>query len=334
MSSPAVIQSVLEAPLARLKRLGLERPPQHTLGRYLRLLAEQGLLSRTAVESYLDVCERVVFGRAMVQLDQARCAADAIEHELDALPGDGELLAQTAAALYPPPPPAVAAEPDDDGDEPESPCPQPGESAEVPASPELEALTIGSLGRWRRAVVVSGLVVWSVLMVTAGYLGEELIDRGIGEIGYRFFGRPRYTRLEIVRRRAGENPHDLGAWRSWADAAARAGNETEAIVALQYLIARRPEDPRLLNRLAWLLLTADQAHARDPRQAIVLAERAYALSTAPNITDTLAEAAFQNGDAARAVRLEEQALAAVEGGDGFFRRQLARFRAGLEQQQR
>ena len=45
---------------------------------------------------------------------------------------------------------------------------------------------------------------------------------------------------------------------------------------------------------------------------------------------SLAESAFQNGDAARAVALEQDALARVRGDDSFYREQLERFRQAAQ----
>jgi len=189
------------------------------------------------------------------------------------------------------------------------------------------------LGRLVVAVVVA--VAWSALMLGLGVVGRPLLARWWADLRVEVLGAPQLVtaeeRLRLARERAARQPGATDAWLLYANRAEDLGRSAEAVLALRHVVARHPEDPELLNNLAWLYCTAADPVARDPVQALGLAERAYALSRAPHIADTLAEAAFQSGDVLRAVVLEEEALRRAADNREFYRRQLARFRAATEE---
>lgn len=86
-----------------------------------------------------------------------------------------------------------------------------------------------------------------------------------------------------------------------------------------------PDDPSLLNELAWLKARSG-LHVQEGYE---LALKAVALEPDnPAFLDTLAEAAFRLGKVHQAIELEERALE-LRPGDAFMLEQLARFRAGL-----
>jgi len=99
----------------------------------------------------------------------------------------------------------------------------------------------------------------------------------------------------------------------------------EAEAAYERSLALRGDDPEVLNNLAWLLLTAEQSRWRDPKRALVLAERAATLSEHSHILDTLAEAYWQNGQVEKAVATEKRALEIAKKNREYYREQLARF---------
>lgn len=70
------------------------------------------------------------------------------------------------------------------------------------------------------------------------------------------------------------------------------------------------QEAQHLNGQAWNMLTSKDPKRRDPAEALKRAERAVELTkrTDPAILDTYAEALFQNGDAARALEIEQYAL--------------------------
>ncbi len=88
-----------------------------------------------------------------------------------------------------------------------------------------------------------------------------------------------------------------------------------------------PANPETLNNLAWLLLAADDQALLDPPRALALAQQAARRVPVPaHILDTLATAYWANGDRARAITLERQALASAPDNRPYYEEQLQRFR--------
>lgn len=85
------------------------------------------------------------------------------------------------------------------------------------------------------------------------------------------------------------------------------------VVATALLSISRDRLIEDLNNLAFELLTAPDAEARNPAKALILARRANHLAGGghPLILDTLALALFETGDVARAIETQRVALAAL-----------------------
>jgi tetratricopeptide (TPR) repeat protein len=92
------------------------------------------------------------------------------------------------------------------------------------------------------------------------------------------------------------------------------GRLADTVLHYREAVRIRPDFRTALNNLAWLLATARDPALRDPALAVSLAERAAALSPAPDpsVADTLAAALAAAGRYDEAVRVAEQALAQVE----------------------
>jgi tetratricopeptide (TPR) repeat protein len=94
-------------------------------------------------------------------------------------------------------------------------------------------------------------------------------------------------------------------------------------------LSQDPDNPTLMNDLAWLCARCDQKLT----EALDLAQRAVAAEPfEAAYIDTLAEVQFRLGNAAEAARLEARALE-LEPGDSFMTRQLERFRSGVNSKQ-
>ncbi len=94
-----------------------------------------------------------------------------------------------------------------------------------------------------------------------------------------------------VETRAENNPALL---RALGDYLLSHHQEKLAVEVYSRALHKAPEDPWLLNNLAWVLLTARDPEVRNPGLALKLARRAARHLGAPEILDTLAEAYFQN----------------------------------------
>lgn len=102
----------------------------------------------------------------------------------------------------------------------------------------------------------------------------------------------------------------------------------EAVAAYEKSLSFQPNNPEVLNNLAWLCLTAEKKAWRNPGRALDLARRAAAINARSHILDTLAEAQWQNGESAQAVATERQALESARENREYYRNQLEKFQAG------
>ncbi len=99
-----------------------------------------------------------------------------------------------------------------------------------------------------------------------------------------------------------ENPEDGMARRALAGAYADTGRKNEAIAAYEALLEDQPDNPAVLNNLAWLY------HERGDGRALELAEQAYALAPShPAALDTLGWILVQGDDPGRGLALLREA---------------------------
>lgn len=100
----------------------------------------------------------------------------------------------------------------------------------------------------------------------------------------------------------------------------------EAQAAYEIALRLAPDNPETLNNLAWLLLAAEERSLLDPPRALALASKAAGREAAPHILDTLATAYWANGDRAKAIATEQQALALAPENRVYYNEQIERFR--------
>jgi cytochrome c-type biogenesis protein CcmH/NrfG len=185
-------------------------------------------------------------------------------------------------------------------------------------------------------LIIVALFCWSVACMVFGawgwpHAGNTARDlrRWVRGLGVRALGveEPAAGVRALALEHTGEASH----WWTLAEHHQRREEYADAIAAYHHALARAPEHPIILNNLAWLLCTAEDPLYRDPVQARELAQRAYKIKPSPFITDTLAEAIFQNGDPVRAVALEEEALAKNPPERPLYQKQLLKFRTAAQQ---
>jgi len=84
----------------------------------------------------------------------------------------------------------------------------------------------------------------------------------------------------------------------------------DGLQRLRDIATNAPDSPRMLDELAWLLATYPDSHARDGAEAVLLAERACALTDRriPGLLATLAAAYAEAEDFPRAIATGEEAL--------------------------
>lgn len=98
-----------------------------------------------------------------------------------------------------------------------------------------------------------------------------------------------------------------------------------AITAFELSLRLYPDNPEVLNNLAWLLLTVENRKIVDLARALKLAEKAVEIQARSHILDTLAEAYWLNGMVDLAIETEQRALAESSGNKEYYRQQLKRF---------
>jgi Zn-dependent protease with chaperone function/cytochrome c-type biogenesis protein CcmH/NrfG len=108
------------------------------------------------------------------------------------------------------------------------------------------------------------------------------------------------------------------------------GDHQGASQAWSSALQQSPEDPDLLNNLAWLLATSPDEAIYNPGKALNLAQQAIQTKKAPHIWDTYAEALFVNGRVEEALAAEEEALAMQPPDAEIYKKQLVRFREALK----
>lgn len=101
--------------------------------------------------------------------------------------------------------------------------------------------------------------------------------------------------------------------------------ERKAIIAYNKALALEPSNPKLLNNLAWLLLTSDDLKLRDPAKALDLARLAAMQIPAGHVLDTLATAYWANGFTEKAIETEQQALFVHPEEGHYYRKQIQKF---------
>ena len=91
------------------------------------------------------------------------------------------------------------------------------------------------------------------------------------------------------------------------------GKCKEALAELEKIGKKGKNDPQRIQEKAWILLTCPDREFRNPKQALQLADQAFRITKGKDgfVVETLAEAQFQNGNLAKAVRHQSKAITLV-----------------------
>jgi tetratricopeptide (TPR) repeat protein len=163
----------------------------------------------------------------------------------------------------------------------------------------------GLVKRHNRRVAVS----LAVYLAAVGVLGWFLYFSGFKDgMAYSFVEK-------ALIRQVRETPGEPRLYRDLAMVSHQLGKHREAILAYEKALALDPEDPVVLNNLAWLLLTAPDRSLRDEERALALAREAVARERSAPFLDTLAEAHHAAGNPRRALEVIQEALAAAGPGE-------------------
>lgn len=169
--------------------------------------------------------------------------------------------------------------------------------------------------RVRRAIGLYLAVL--ALLAVVGY------QVNLGTVGARMSDHLFATLLE---REIAKNPHSAALYGLLGDLQYRRRNWDEARLAWEASLLRKPDNPVVLNNLAWLLATCEDERLRDPPRALELALEAARLQESSFILDTLAESYFANGRYEEALVTGERALRLAAGDRRHYEEQLRKFR--------
>jgi len=86
-----------------------------------------------------------------------------------------------------------------------------------------------------------------------------------------------------------------------------------------------PDNPKVLNNLAWLYATCVDNKIRNPQRAVLFAEKAVKKEETPQILDTLAESYYAAGYYKEAVETGKKALNLAGLDKSYYEKQLSKF---------
>jgi Zn-dependent protease with chaperone function len=153
------------------------------------------------------------------------------------------------------------------------------------------------------------------------YLAALLLLGGIGfalnfsEVGKRlntvFFER-------IILREIEKEPYNAKLYSMLGDIYYARKNYEGVQKAYEASLYLAPDNPQVLNNLAWLYATCEDKRFRDHERALMLAKRAASLDQTPYVLDTLAESYYVNGMFDEAIATAEKALESAKKNQKYF----------------
>lgn len=170
--------------------------------------------------------------------------------------------------------------------------------------------------------IKKGIALFLVGLIAMGTVGWQLNFGKAGQrINNHFF--EKIIRQELAR--TPDNPNLLYAL----------GNlmyDQQKWLEAEYLYRQAlngaPNNPEILNNLAWLYATSEISPLQAPTLALELAQRAASLRPeSPHILDTLAEAYYVNDQYQEALMVSEKALEQAVTNRGYYENQRNKFRA-------
>ena len=164
------------------------------------------------------------------------------------------------------------------------------------------------------------IVLYGIGMAFVAVIGYSL---NFGETGRRLNANLFET---IIEREIREKPDSPELFGLLGDLYYSRNEYAGAVEAYEKAILLGSEGPEIFNNLAWLYATCEDAGLRSPERALVLAQKASALSSAPHVLDTLAESYFVNGRFDDAVSAGLRAVEAATADRTYFENQLKKFR--------
>ena len=131
---------------------------------------------------------------------------------------------------------------------------------------------------------------------------------------------------KIILREIEKHPQNPNLYKVLGDLYYETGNLSGVQQAYEASLKLNPENPHVLNNLAWLYATAEDPRFRNPARALDLAKAAAGLLEEPHILDTLAECYYVNGQYAKALETAKYALRLARENRTYYQEQVEKFR--------
>jgi len=343
----------LDESLRAFDPFGLKRPATASLREYLAALVDLDVITRPVADLVELVYHRERFGHSPPDDHDLRDALSGLHEStlrLETLePERREQLAREMRRRFTPsePRPAAPSAPHPSSTPPVRAASAPEPPRETPAEPEplgpeetraLSAEDVGVQARRRVGLFwAAAAVLWTAAVLVGAYERHDDIRRFVTDAKTRLGWEPppernRYRHTRDTDDNQSPVKREVRLLKNMAEQFDAQKQTREAIYAYHLLLLHDPGNALTMNNLAWSLLTTEDMSLRNPTQALDLAKKAVERQPNYVFLDTLAEAWYQNGDPARAVELQERALAL--GGSspqrGHLERQLKKFQRAAE----
>ena len=168
--------------------------------------------------------------------------------------------------------------------------------------------------------VRNSILVFVASMVLVAAVGYSL---NFGETGKQLSS---HFFEKIILREIEKHPQNPNLYKVLGDLYYETGNLSGVQQAYEASLKLNPENPHVLNNLAWLYATAEDPRFRNPSRALDLAKAAAGLLEEPHILDTLAECYFVNGQYAKAFETAQRALRLARENRTYYQEQVEKFR--------
>jgi Zn-dependent protease with chaperone function len=165
----------------------------------------------------------------------------------------------------------------------------------------------------------------SILVFVAGMVLVAAVGYGLnfGETGRQLSS---HFFEKIILREIEKHPQNPNLYKVLGDLYYETGNLSGVQQAYEASLKLNPENPHVLNNLAWLYATAEDPRFRNPARALDLAKAAAGLLEEPHILDTLAECYYVNGQYAKALETARRALRLARENRTYYQGQVEKFR--------
>ncbi len=163
------------------------------------------------------------------------------------------------------------------------------------------------------------IVAYLAGMILIGGIGYTL---SLGETKDRL---DKYFFEKTILREFEKTPNNPGLYSALGDLFYSRKNYAKTIEAYERSLTYLPDNPEVLNNLAWLFATCDDEKFRNPKCALMLARKAAQLKEAPYILDTLAESFYINNHIEDAIATERRAMDLTKKNRSYYEKQLEKF---------